>query len=183
MAMLLCGCTPSLAQPAEAQSARQIVGRPAPVLRFDGDEFYLVEQSSKPESRVLAFLKDGDTPENCSRRLWIRKVACRDLRAYEKAYTANWDQAQRDVTYRSDTRLIHSGWTQPGNLLQYRMMVWEQQGGALMACEFELLSRPPSHDAKSMTELVNLQRLHWAQELKGLFKQAPRLMTHSFPTK
>jgi hypothetical protein len=181
MAVLSCGCTPGLAQPAEAQSSKKVPGRPAPVLRFDGEDFYLVQQESRPGARTLAFLKDGDTPEKCSRRLWIRKVACKDLRAYEKAYTANWDQAQRDVTYRSDTRLIHSGWTQQGELLQYRMMVWEQQGGALMACEFELLSRPPAQQAAAMTELVNLQRLHWAQELKALFKQAPKLMANSFP--
>lgn len=181
LGLVLSGCSPMLTPPAQAAGRKTVKARPAPVLRFDGEEYFLVEQSSAGGAHRLAFLRDGDSPEKCNRRLWIRQVPCTDLRAYELKYTANWDQAQRDVTYRSPSRLVHSGWTQPGALLEYHLMHWEQQGRFLLSCEFELLSRPPSADAAAMRQLVRVQDKHWSRELKGLFKQAPRLLQDSFP--
>jgi hypothetical protein len=152
------------------------VGNPAPVWRFDGDDYYLIDRSHKPGEKVLAFLRDGDSPETCSRRLWLRKVACKDLRAYEKSYTARWDQTQRDVVYRSKFELVHSGWVQHGQLLQWRLMHWELQGGALVCAEYELLSRPPSADRNTMSGLVTRQYQGWRKQIAAMMKQAPALL-------
>ncbi len=152
------------------------VGHPAPAWRFDGEDYYLIERSARPGERVLAFLRDGESPETCSRRLWLRKVACKDLRAYELSYTRHWDQSQRDVTYRSNTKLVHSGWVQKNGLVQWRLMRWEMQGGALVCCEYELLSRPPTSDVKMMSALVDRQSEGWRKQLTTIMKQAPALL-------
>lgn len=150
-----------------------LAGSPAPVWRFDGEDFYLIDRASKPGSRVLAFLRDGDNPDTCDRRLWLRKVACKDLRAYELAYTRNWDQSQRDVRYRSAVKLIHSGWVQKGQVLEWRLMQWELRGGALVCAEMEISTRG---DAKLMGGLVDRQYDSWQQQLTGMMKQAPALL-------
>lgn len=152
------------------------LGNPAPVWRFDGSDFYLVDRTSTPGLRSLSFLQEGDAPDNCSRRLTLRKVACKDLYAYEKRYTSGWNMDQRDVTYRSAQRLCHSGWTQKGDLLVWHLMNWEMRDGALICSEFELLSRPPCSDAKAMNELVLRQHPRWNLQLKEMMKQAPVLL-------
>ena len=159
------------ASPNEAPAAH-----PAPVWRFDGEDYYLVDRDVRPGERSLAFLKDGDSPDRCNRRLWLRKVAGRDLRAYELAYTKQWDQTQRDVTYRSSTRLVHSGWVQKGPLLYWRQMHWEVRGGAIVCSEFELLSRPPTPDLKAMTQLVTRQQPSWREQVTSMMKQASTLL-------
>lgn len=125
---------------------------------------------------MLTFLREGDSPDTCSRRMWLRKVACRDLRSYEKSYVQHWDQSQRNVVYRSKYKLVHSGWVQQGELLKWRMMHWEIQSGALVCAEFELFSRPPSSDAKAMRALVDRQFGSWRQQLAAMMKQAPALL-------
>ena len=152
------------------------VGHPAPVWRFDGEDYYLVDRSIKPGLHILAFLRDGDSPDSCSRRLRIRKVACKDLRKYELAYTARWDQSQRDVVYRSRVKLVHSGWVQHGNLLEWRLMDWELQGGALVCAEYELFSRPPSGSREIMEGLVKRQYEGWRKQLVSMMKLAPALL-------
>lgn len=150
-----------------------LAGSPAPVWRFDGEDFYLIDRAAKPGSRILAFLRDGDNPETCERRLWLRKVACKDLRAYELAYTRNWDQSQRDVRYRSATKLVHSGWVQKGQVLEWRLMQWEMRGGALICAEMEIATRG---DGKLMAGLVNRQYESWRQQMATMMKQAPALL-------
>jgi len=164
------------ATPPQVPTNQSLAGSPAPVWRFDGDDYYLVDRNVRPGNRILAFLKDGNSPDTCSRRLWLRKVACKDLRAYELAYVAKWDQSQRDVRYRSALKLVHSGWVQEGNLTKWRLMHWELQGGALVCAEFELLSRPPSSDVKLMSQLVQRQQDSWFKQVAGMIKQAPRLL-------
>lgn len=173
IAALLFGA-PALAAP--PLPAVPVAGHPAPVWRFDGEDFYLVDRDHQPGQRLLAFLRDGDSPETCNRRLWLRKVACRDLRSYEKTYTRNWDQGQRNVVYRSKFKLVHSGWVQQGELLKWRMMHWELQGGALICAEYEMFSRPPSGDAKAMAALVERQHDSWRKQLAVIMKQAPALL-------
>ena len=167
---------PLWAAPPQPSSTPAPVGHPAPVWRFDGEDFYLIDRKAQPGQRILAFLRDGDSPDTCSRRLWLRKVACKDLRSYEKSYTAKWDQTQRDIVYRSKLKLVHSGWVQQGELLQWRLMHWELQGGALICAEFELLSRPPSGDRKTMAGLVDRQYQGWRNQLATIMKQAPALL-------
>ncbi|MFN8611571.1 MAG: hypothetical protein U0931_28765 [Vulcanimicrobiota bacterium] len=150
-----------------------LVGSPAPVWRFDGEDFYLIDRSTQPGSRVLAFLRDGDNPESCERRLWLRKVACKDLRAYELSYTRSWDQSQRDVKYRSAIRLVHSGWVQKGQVLEWRLMDWERQGDSLVCAEMEIATRG---DGKLLVGLVNRQYDNWRSQLSGMMKQAPGLL-------
>lgn len=169
------------AAPPQAPAHQSLTGSPAPVWRFDGDDYYLVDRNVKTGSRFLAFLKDGSSPDTCARRLWLRKVACKDLRAYELAYTAKWDQSQRDVRYRSAVKLVHSGWVQEDNLSKWRLMHWELQGGALVCAEFELLSRPPSSDVKLMSQLVQRQQDGWYRQVASMMKQAPRLLESPAP--
>lgn len=184
LALALPGCSSLLAAPKPDPVAVQIASatpQPAPLLRFDGDDYYLVDRSSKPGQRTLCFMRDGDAPETCVRRIWIRKVGTRDLRSYEKKVVAGWEEARRDVTYRSDVKLHHSGWTSVGNTPEWKLMNWEQHGGALICCELEFLARPPAADAKALEGLTLMQREHWTRELKAIAKQAPELLRNSFP--
>lgn len=169
---------PALGEPPQVSSSSTpaSVGHPAPVWRYDGEDYYLVDRASAPGRKELVFLRDGDSPEKCNRRLIIRKEAAKDLRAFEKSYVRTWDQAQRDVVYRSPQKLVHSGWLQKGELLQWKVMHWELQGGAVVCTEFELLSRPPTADRKSMEGLVGRQVDSWRKQLASMMKQAPGLL-------
>lgn len=153
--------------------AAPLAGHPAPVWRFDGEDYYLIERASQPGSRVLAFLRDGDSPDSCDRRLWLRKVDCKNLRQYELTYTHGWDQSQRDVRYRSAVKLIHSGWVQKNGVFQWRLMNWEIQGGVLVCAEMEITARG---DAKLLAGLVERQYESWRGQLVGMMKQAPALL-------
>lgn len=153
-----------------------LLASPAPVWRFDGEDYYLVDRSNQAGTRVLAFLRDGDSPEYCERRLWLRKVHCKDLRAYELAYTRSWDQSQRDVRYRSSSRLVHSGWVQKGSLVKWRLMEWIMQKDGLLCAELEISSK---NDTKLLAGLVNRQYENWWKQLSGMMKQAPALFEQS----
>lgn len=160
------------AAPPQPASEQVLSASPAPVWRFDGEDYYLVDRQVAPGSRVLAFLQDGTTPESCARRLWLRKVGCKDLRAYELNYTRRWDASQRDVRYRSPIKLVHSGWVQEGGLTKWKLMHWRLHGGALYCVELELLSRPPSANVKQMSELVRRQQDNWYRQISTMAGQA-----------
>lgn len=169
--LLALGAPLAAAPPADlAHEAPQ--AQPAPVWRFDGEDFFLCERAARPGLKTLAFLRETDSPDRCNRRLWIRKAACKDLRSFEKQFTAGWDASKRDVTYRSSTRLVHSAWIQRGSLVEWRLMHWELHGGALFGCEYELLSRPPTHELNKMSELVKRQRENWTRQLAEISRQA-----------
>ena len=160
-----------LAAPPREVANEASQAQPAPVWRFDGEDFFLCERVARPGLKTLAFLREADSPDTCNRRMWIRKVACRDLRSFEKQYTAAWDQSKRDVTYRSATRLVHSAWVQRDNLVEWRLMHWEIRAGALMGCEFELVSRPPTHEVAKMVELIKRQRENWVRQIEDMSHQ------------
>ena len=149
-----------------AEKAPTQTFRPAPVWRFDGADYFLCDRQKQDGTKSLVFLEEGKNPETFSRRLWVRKLAGAKLRDYEKKLTGTWDQDQRDVRFRTDNKLVHSGWIQKGNLLVFRLMHWEMHGSALLCVELELVSRPPLRDAKSMRELVNRQYDSWRGQLE-----------------
>lgn len=163
--MVACWNVPVWSAPS-AEKATAPVFRPAPVWRFDGGDYFLCERDKQAGRKSLVFLEESQNPETFSRRLWVRKIAGVSLRDYEKKLTGNWDQAQREVRYRTDSKLVHSGWVQQGNLLQFQLMHWEVQGSALLCLELELVSRPPVRDAKSMRELVTRQYDSWRAQLE-----------------
>lgn len=175
LAVLLAGCSPSLAAPTPASTpgAAAALAAPAASVVFDGDSFFMVDEVETKSSMVKEFLIDGETFDSCSRKITFRLVPGKDLRVLEKQALARFDDARpgyvQGVMYRSRKRLDEDFLFPDG---EYQLWGWQLTPRGIETFELSLKMK----DQAKLKALVDEKREHWRKELARIEKLVPSIL-------
>jgi len=140
---------------------------------FDGDSYFMVDAVETKTSLVKEFLIDGETFDNCTRKITFRLTAGKDIRALEKIALARFDNARpgyvQQVMYRSRKRLDEDFLFPDG---EYQLWGWQLTPRGIESFELSLKMK----NQAELKALVNERREHWRKELQRMEKLAPGIL-------